>query len=95
MKEAENSGKKKKSGQITSILGIGFDNKDGQVRLTRGENYSLLGGSQTTHEIMQETAIKVNESLEKRGKRLDETSREEFIDVLSEVIDRMDIREEK
>ena len=75
--------------RITGMLGLGFDNDDGQVRLTRGENYSLLGGSRQTHEMMQETAVKVNEGLEKRGKRLQDASREEFLDVLNETIEKM------
>ena len=75
--------------RITGMLGLGFDNDDGQVRLTRGENYSLLGGSRQTHEMMQETAVKVNEGLEKRGKRLQDASREEFLDILTEVVEGM------
>src|SRR4051794_35199273 len=38
-----------------ALLGLGLDG-DGQVRITRGENFLLLGGSQTTHEEMQDTA---------------------------------------
>lgn len=82
-------GPKKENVKIQEMLGIGFDNEDGEVRLTRGENYSLLGGSQQTHEIMQETAIKVNEELGKRGRRLQDASRQEFLDVLHDVVDNM------
>ncbi len=79
--------------KIASMLGIGFDNEDGEVRLTRGENFSLIGGSQQTHEVMQETAMKVNEHLEKRGKRLQDTTREEFMDTLRDVMDSMGTEE--
>ena len=34
----------------------------------------LVGGSQDTHAVMQETAVKVNERLDKAGKRLEDVS---------------------
>jgi len=70
-----------------SLLGLGFDNKDDQIRITRGKNFVLYGGSEQTHGIMQETAIKVNEKLDHRGKRLEETSPEELRDIIHEVAD--------
>ncbi len=42
------------------ILGVGLDNEDGHTRLTRGDNFTLYGGSEETHGRMQETAVKVN-----------------------------------
>ena len=56
----------------SSLLGIGFDNNDGHKRVTRGDNFCLVGGSEETHEKMTETAVKFNEKLSKRGKRMDE-----------------------
>lgn len=73
------------SPRISSMLGVGFDAEDGEVRMTRGPNFALVGGSQETHAVMQETACKINEKLEKRGKRLQDASREEFLDVFREV----------
>ena len=66
------------------MMGIGLDNKDGHKRITKGENFVLVGGSEETHERMTETAIKVNEKLSSKGKTLDSISREEFIDIVSE-----------
>ncbi|MDO5552679.1 MAG: hypothetical protein Q4G68_02845 [Planctomycetia bacterium] len=71
------------------MLGLGLDNKDGQTRITRGKNFSLIGGSKDTHEFMQETAVKVNETLDQRGKRLDDVSGDEFRDIIQEVADRI------
>lgn len=65
------------------LLGVGLDNKDGHKRVTKGENFFLVGGSEETHDKMAETAIKVNENLKSKGKRLEEVSKEEFIDILS------------
>ena len=67
-----------------AMLGLGLDNKDGHKRLTQGKNFLLVGGSEETHEHMKETAIKVNEKLEKKGKSLGEISNEEFRDLLTE-----------
>ncbi len=63
------------------LLGLGFDSKDGHIRITKGGNFRLLGGSQETHEIMQEKAIKFNEQLDKRHKTLDDIDDGEFIEI--------------
>ncbi|MDO5308730.1 MAG: hypothetical protein Q4G03_04490 [Planctomycetia bacterium] len=69
-----------------SMLGVGLDATDGHTRLTRGKNFTLVGGSEQTHEVMQETAVKVNEKLERRGKTLDDVSPEELRDVIYDVV---------
>ena len=63
------------------LLGLGFDCKDGHVRITKGKNFRLYGGSKETHELMQEKAIKFNERLDKSGKTLDKISTEEFYEI--------------
>ncbi len=67
------------------LLGLGFDNKDGHVRATKGKNFRLYGGSEVTHEIMQEKAIKFNEQLDKKHKTLDEIDAQEFRDIAAKV----------
>lgn len=69
------------------LFGMGFDNRDEHKRITKGDNFCLVGGSEETHERMTETAIKFNEKLSKRGKDLDSISREEFIDLMNEASD--------
>jgi hypothetical protein len=69
-----------------ALLGLAFDAEDGHTRLTRGQNFVLAGGSQETHAVMQETAIKINEHLDRRGRRLDEVSARELRDICREVI---------
>ena len=68
-----------------ALLGLAFDNDDGHTRLTRGKNFVLLGGSQDTHAVMQETALKINENLDKRGKRLEDATVRELHDICDEV----------
>lgn len=63
------------------LLGLGLDCKDGHVRITKGNNFRLLGGSQETHEMMQEKAIKFNEQLDKRRKTLEQINEKEFHEI--------------
>lgn len=67
------------------LLGLGLDNSDGHTRVTRGENFHLVGGSKDTHETMQEKAIKFNEKLKERGRRLEDISRDEFRDIAHQI----------
>lgn len=69
-----------------ALLGLAFDAEDGHKRLTRGDNFVLFGGSQETHAVMQETAIKVNEHLDRSGKRLEDVSLRELRDICHEVM---------
>ena len=75
-----NANKKRKA----ALLGLGLDS-DGHKRITTGPNFTLLGGTQETHEQMTEKAIKINEKLKARGKRLEDVSHAEFDDIAHEV----------
>ena len=70
--------------QPATMMGIGLDNKDGHKRVTKGDNFCLVGGSEETHEHMVETAVKVNEKLTQKGKTLSDVSKEEFTDIVRE-----------
>lgn len=75
---------KKSIKKSAALVGLGFDAEDGQKRITRGKNFVLAGGSAETHSRMQETAIKVNEQLDRRGKRLEDVSWGELTDIFHE-----------
>lgn len=66
------------------ILGVGLDSAEGHVRVSRGENFDIWLGSENTHERLLETCVKLNEKLDRRGKRLEDLSREEFVDLVAE-----------
>jgi len=76
--------KKKNLRRKGLMLGVGLDS-DGHKRLTTGDNFMLVGGSKETHEVMTEKAVKINEKLASRGKRLEEVSHEEFDDIARSV----------
>jgi len=67
------------------LLGLGLDSKDGHVRITKGKNFRLYGGSEETHGLMQEKATKFNEHLDKKGKTLDGVSKEEFCEIATKI----------
>lgn len=67
------------------LLGLGLDCDDGHIRITKGKNFRIYGGSHKTHEVMQEKAVKFNEKLDKKRKTLDEISDREFFDIAHSV----------
>lgn len=80
--------KESKTPEATGLLGVGLDNQDGHKRVTRGEEFLLVGGSQETHERMQDVAIRVSESLKNKGKRLQDASPAEVIEMVQKAADR-------
>jgi hypothetical protein len=75
---------KSKSKRRAALFGVGLDT-DGHKRVTTGDNFALIGGTEETHEVMTEKAIKINEKLKARGQHLETVSREEFDDIAHEV----------
>jgi hypothetical protein len=73
--------------RVLGFVGVGLDSQDGHQRVTRSEHFLLMGGSEETHQKMQDTAIRFGESLGRKGKTLGETSVEEAVDLLRESID--------
>jgi len=73
----------KKKGK-TVMLGVALDT-DGHKRITTGENFALVGGTEDTHEAMTEKVIKINEKLKSRGKQLETVTGRELDDIAQEV----------
>jgi hypothetical protein len=67
------------------LLGLGLDHKDGHTRITTGDNFKLVGGSEETHGVMQEKAVKLNEHLKRRGKTLETVGHDEFHEIADKV----------
>jgi hypothetical protein len=77
--------RRKRAKAEAALLGLGFDADDGHKRITRGPNFLLAGGSADTHGQMQETAVKINEHLDRAGKRLADVSIRELHDIVAEI----------
>ena len=68
--------------KIRALLGLGLDKGDGHKRLTQGEKFAIVGGSQETHERMTETVLKTFEAIHRQGKQLEDTEPRELADLL-------------
>ena len=64
--------------KIIRLLGVGFDAEDGHVRITKGENYDVLMGSDESHEYIQQLIRKIEEALSDQGLTLEDLTPEEF-----------------
>ena len=64
------------------LLGLGLDGQDKHKRITRGEGFNLVGGSEETHERMTETVIKTSEDLGRKGRTIADAHPEELADLL-------------
>lgn len=76
------SKKKKKPTRAAGLLGIGFDNEDGHKRITTGEQFAIVGGSEETHDRMTETVVRTFEELKQRGKQLQQVEPGELAEIL-------------
>ncbi len=68
--------------QEKRLLGIGLDNEDWHKRITAADKFSIVGGSEETHERMTETVVKTIENLKNRGKELEDVEAGELADLL-------------
>lgn len=71
-----------KRNRSAHLLGVGLDNDDGHKRLTHAETFSIVGGSEETHDRMTETLIKTVEVLKVKGRSLEETRTEELAEII-------------
>ena len=67
---------------MAHLFGLGFDGSDGHKRITHADKFSIMGGSEQTHDKMTETLIKTVEDLSSKGKSLEEASMEEVSDLI-------------
>jgi hypothetical protein len=71
-----------KTVKIAGILGVGLDNQDGHKRITTGEKFAVVGGSDETHGRMTETVVKTFEQLKRRGKDISEVNARELAEIV-------------
>lgn len=64
------------------LLGIGLDCEDGHKRITQAEDFSIVGGSEETHDCMTETLCKTFEDLKSTGKNLNTVESEQLADLI-------------
>jgi hypothetical protein len=66
---------------VTGLLGLGLDGRDGHRRVTSGDDFLLVGGSEETHERMQDVVLRMRAKLKGSGRSFGDLSRGEFEDL--------------
>ena len=83
MSQKKPTKRKSRRRAAAALLGLGLDNDDGHKRITTGEQFAILGGSEETHGRMTETVVKTFEELKTRGKQLEQIEPAELAEILS------------
>ena len=73
------SGTKRK---IIRLLGVGFDADDGHVRITTGDKFDVIMGSDESHDYIANLIRRIEEELDAQGLNLDELSPEQFSEIV-------------
>ena len=64
---------------VRFLMGVGLDS-DGHARITKGEEFLLLGGTEDTHGEMREHVERFEHALKKMGTDLQRASNDEMIE---------------
>jgi hypothetical protein len=75
-----------------ALIGLGLDNADDQNRVTRGDQSLIFGGSAETHAQLRDTALRMEQELDRRGLKLADLDPHQLAD-LAAVIDSPELRE--
>jgi hypothetical protein len=59
---------------VTGIIGIGLDTTDGHSRVTHGDAFFLIGGSEDTHRILQRKVQRFCDELARRQISLEDAT---------------------
>ena len=71
--------------RVIGLLGVGFDSKDGHIRITQADEYRVLMGSGETHAALQKICRQIDESIKASGRRLSDYSPDEFMELVQEL----------
>ncbi len=65
------------------LMGFGFDN-DEHTRITKGEDFMLMGGSEQTHGGMVDGVLRFQDTLRKMGTDLQRASHDQVLEAAHE-----------
>jgi len=68
--------------KIIRLLGVGFDADDGHVRITTGDKFDVIMGSDESHEYITKLITKIEKELDAQGLNLDELSPEKLGEIV-------------
>lgn len=82
MKRIPQSSQSKQPVKKAHLLCVGLDHSDGHKRITQAERFAIMGGSEETHGRMTETVVKTFETLDRKGKTLEEVEKQELAEII-------------
>ncbi len=71
--------------RIVQIIGLGNEAGDGHMRVTEGEGFRVLLGSEHSHDAMSEICARIAAQLKSEGRALEDLTEEEFIELLARI----------
>lgn len=71
--------------RVVGLLGVGFDHEDRHIRITQAGQYRIIMGSGETHTALQKICWQIDEKVQSAGRRLEEFSPEEFMNLVREL----------
>jgi hypothetical protein len=75
----------KQTERVCHILALGGSSADGHLRVARGNGFDVVQGDEATHAAMLDLCLRIQRALDRKGKRLEDISREEFTALLREL----------
>jgi len=63
------------------LLGLGMNQEDSHTRITKGDNFCVHGGSDSTHSSMRSKIMRFNKLLQAQGTDLDAATDEQLHEV--------------
>ncbi len=70
---------------MVGLLGVGFDHRDGQVRITQADDYKVLMGSKESHTELQKICGRIDKEVTTSGRVLSDYTPEEFMELVAKL----------
>ncbi|NRA11185.1 MAG: hypothetical protein HRT57_04430 [Crocinitomicaceae bacterium] len=71
--------------RVVGLLGIGFDNDDGHIRISHSEHSKIFMGSKESHHVLQQMCIDIEEAVRLSGRELSDYTSDEFLKLIQEL----------
>ncbi len=65
--------------RVVGLLGVGFDNEDGHIRITQSDHSKIVMGSMESHQKLQKVCSEIEEAVRLSGRELNEYTPDEFM----------------
>ena len=71
--------------RVVGLLGVGFDNDDGHIRITRSDKSQIYMGSNESHHALQKICLDIEKAVCSSGRKLSDYTPEEFMSLVGEL----------